>query len=154
MLKKPELHAIALGSTCKLCKHYVFRFATNQRSFAATAPMNSLFLLSHVHKEISWSKNSFLAYCLECIDLRCFLFFVGHVHFVCIVKPSLLEPPWTSHLLSCNLNKVVTLINTRQYPTKVRIVMFMIGLEGHGWLIWDCWFHSPSQCRQANWLLW
>ena len=42
----------------------------------------------------------------------------------------------------------------RQYPTKVRIVMFTIGLEGHGWLIRDSWFHSPSQCRQANWLLW
>ncbi len=42
----------------------------------------------------------------------------------------------------------------RQYPTKVRIVMFMISLEGHGWLIRDNWFYSPSQCRQANWLLW
>ncbi len=60
----------------------------------------------------------------------------------------------------CNLPSLSTNHNgtgklcTRQYPTKVRIVMFTIGLEGHGWLIWGSWFHSPSQCTQANWLLW
>ncbi len=42
--------------------------------------------------------------------------------------------------------------HTRLSPTIVRVIMFTIGLEGHGRLIQDNWFLSHSQCRLANWL--
>ncbi len=49
----------------------------------------------------------------------------------------------TAERMTAKLDKIPKFVHpglqtsTRQYPTKVRIVMFTIGLEGHGWLIRD-----------------
>ena len=39
------------------------------------------------------------------------------------------------YVQSAPIKYVQSASSTRQYPTKVRIVMFTISLEGHGWLI-------------------
>ncbi len=56
------------------------------------------------------------------------------------VRRLLLQPAQLQPNLSASPfgnRAVVVCANTRLYPTIVRIIMFTIGLEGHGWLIRD-----------------